>query len=134
MAEIWASSSARDTTFTAKLVDVHPCGKAINICDGIVRASLRDSLIDPRPLDPEKVYKFIIHVGSTSNLFIKGHQIRVEVSSSNFPLYNRHPNIYSLDEIIETEDFQLATQQVYHDAERPSCFILPIIDRKISGN
>ena len=88
--ELYASSSAVDTDFTAKLVDVWPNGYAQNLTEGIVRAVYRDSDAKPQALEPGKVYQFHIDLWSTSNVFLKGHKIRVEVSSSNFPRFDRN--------------------------------------------
>ncbi|WP_142383650.1 CocE/NonD family hydrolase [Bacillus sp. V5-8f] len=78
-AVIYASSFANDTDFTVKLVDVHPDGKAINLLEGIQRASYRDPNEDSKPIKPGEIYEYRFHVGSTSNLFKKGHKIRVEL-------------------------------------------------------
>jgi len=83
--ELYASSTAPDTDFTAKLVDVFPDGRAINITEGILRASYRDSNITPTPLVPGQIYKLTIDMAATSNVFLKAHKIRLEISSSNFP-------------------------------------------------
>ena len=121
-----ASSSALDTDFTAKLVDVHPDGRAYNICDGILRARYRDSKVHPTLLEPGKAYQFTIDLWHTSNAFKKGHRIRVDVSSSNFPWYDRNPNTgapFGQDDKLKT-----ARQTVYHDKARPSHVLLPVIE------
>ena len=89
---LWAASSARDTDFTGKLVDVHPDGKAYNLCDGILRAQYRNGMDKPTLLEPGKATRFEIDLWVTSNLFRHGHRIRLEVSSSNFPRFDRNPN------------------------------------------
>jgi len=127
-AMIYAASSAKDTDFTMKLVDVYPDGTAVNIQDGIVRAMYRDNdPMDPTPLTPGEVEEYTMDLWATSNLFKAGHKIRVEVSSSNFPRFNRNLNtggpIPGATEIVKAE------QTVYHDAERPSRIILPVIPR-----
>jgi len=124
-AVLWASSSAPDTDWTAKLVDVHPDGRAFNLCDGIVRARYRESSTDPTLIEPGKVYRYEIDVWVTSNVFLPGHRIRVEISSSNFPRFDRNPSTghrFGAD-----AELREATQTVYHDAERPSHILLPII-------
>src|SRR5262249_3033932 len=88
---LYASSTAPDTDFTAKLVDVFPSGEARNLCDGILRARYRRSLERPELLTPGEVYPLTIDAGVTSNVFLAGHRIRVEVSSSNFPRFDRNP-------------------------------------------
>ena len=89
---LYAATDGRDTDWTAKLVDVSPSGYAMNICDGIVRARYRDGMAEPALLEPGKVYRYEIDVGVTSNVFRAGHRIRLEVSSSNFPCYDRNLN------------------------------------------
>jgi putative CocE/NonD family hydrolase len=86
------ASSALDTDFTAKLVDVFPDGTARNLTDGILRMRYRDSLENPKLMKPGEVYKVTIDAGVTSNVFLAGHRIRVEISSSNFPRFDRNPN------------------------------------------
>jgi putative CocE/NonD family hydrolase len=89
---LYASSSARDTDFTGKLVDVFPGGRAALVTDGIVRARYRDSRSSPAPLDPGEVVKLEIELGATSYVFPAGHRIRLEVSSSSFPRFDRNTN------------------------------------------
>jgi putative CocE/NonD family hydrolase len=124
-----AATSAPDTDWTAKLVDVFPDGKAINLNNGIVRARYRASLERPEPIEPGRAYEYKIEVWPTSNLFAAGHQIRLEISSSNFPHYDRNLNTGRLIGI----DAQMlsAQQTVYHDRERPSSVALPIMPAPI---
>jgi hypothetical protein len=122
-----AASSARDTDFTAKLVDVHPDGKAFNLCDGIRRARYRDSFTEPTLVEPGKVYRYEIDLWVTSNLFAPGHRLRVEISSSNFPRFDRNPNtghVFGAD-----ADLAKADQTILHDAQHPSHILLPVIPR-----
>jgi hypothetical protein len=123
---LWAASSAPDTDFTAKLVDVSPNGYARNVTDGILRASRRKpgeiSLIIPG-----EVYEYTIELGETSNLFKAGHRIRIEVSSSNFPRFDR--NLNTGGDSAETTDLEVAMQTIFHDAGHPSHLLLPIIPR-----
>ncbi|MBS1851274.1 MAG: CocE/NonD family hydrolase [Acidobacteria bacterium] len=123
--ELYASSSAVDTDFTAKLVDVGPDGFAQNLTEGIVRARYRDSRERADLLKPGQVYKFAINLWSTSNVFRQGHRLRLEVSSSNFPRFNRNLNIAESPEA--GQQFVPATNLVYHDAAHPSALILPIV-------
>ena len=125
--ELYASSSADDTDFTVKLVDVYPDGRAINLCDSILRASFREGNEAPTPIEPDAVNRYAFRVGHTSNLFAAGHRIRLEVSSMNFPLYERTLNHFRTTRDGRYEDGQTATQKVFHDAARPSRLILPII-------
>jgi uncharacterized protein len=89
---LWAATSAPDTDFTAKLVDVCTHGCARNLTDGIIRARYRDSRSTPSLVEPGRVYRYTIDLWATSNVFKAGHRIRVEISSSNFPRFDRNPN------------------------------------------
>jgi uncharacterized protein len=125
-AHLWATSSAPDTDFTAKLVDVRPDGFARNVCDGILRARYR------RPggvtrLKPSGVHEYVIEMGPTSNVFKAGHRIRLEVSSSNFPRYDRNPNTGS--EPGMDKEMLPALQTILHDADHPSHVVLPVVPR-----
>ena len=122
-----AASSARDTDFTAKLVDVHPDGKAYNLCDGIIRARYRNGVDSPALLEPGKTGRFEIDLWVTSNLFQRGHRIRLEVSSSNFPRFDRNPN--SEKPFGTDAEMLSAKQTILHDAEHPSHLMLPVIPR-----
>lgn len=125
--KLWASSSAVDTDWTAKLVDVHPDGPALNLVDGILRARYRNSIAHPELLAPGCVYEFRIDLGATSNLFQAGHRIRLEISSSNFPLHNR--NLNTGHPIGEDRDMVAAHQIIHHSRQHPSHIVLPIIPR-----
>lgn len=122
---VYASSSAPDTDFTAKLVDVFPNGVARNLTDGILRSRYRDSLEFPKLMTPGAVYRMTIDAGVTSNVFRAGHRIRLEISSSNFPRFDRNPNTGA--PIGDDREMRKATQTVYHDHERPSYVLLPIV-------
>ncbi len=124
---LYASSSAVDTDFTAKLVDVHPDGKAFNIADGIIRAKYREKNQPPSLITPNEVYRYEIDLLSTSNLFKKGHQMRVEISSSNFPRFDRNTN--TGESGIDSKEFITASQKVFHSEEYPSHILLPVIPR-----
>ena len=124
---LWAASSAPDTDFTAKLVDVHPDGYARNLQDGIIRARYRDSGASPTPIEPGRVYQYTIDLWATSNVFLTGHRIRLEISSSNFPRFDRNQNtgaLFGADARVET-----AQQSIYHRSEFPSHILLPLIPR-----
>jgi putative CocE/NonD family hydrolase len=122
---IFASSDAPDTDFSAKLVDVYPDGTAINLRSGMVRARYRESFNEPSLLDEKSIYEFRIPVGATSNLFKKGHCIRMEISSSHFPEFGRNPNT-GADNAISAET-RKAKQTIHHNAQYPSHITLPII-------
>jgi len=121
-----AASDAPDTDWTAKLVDVHPDGAAINICDGILRARYRESLALPKPLLPGDIHQYRISLGATAMRFKAGHAIRLEVSSSNFPCYDANPNTGGRLATEEPIDARLATQIVYHQPDRESRLILTV--------
>jgi hypothetical protein len=125
---LFAATSAKDTDFTAKLVDVYPDGEARNLTDGILRLRYRDSLEKPELAKPGEVYKMTIDAGVTANVFRKGHRIRVEISSSNFPRFDRNSNTGGriADETILTR----ANQTVYHDREHRSQLTLVTMPRK----
>ena len=123
---LYASSSAKDTDFSAKLVDVFPDGYAMNVAQGIQRARYRDSWEKPALMTPGEVYKFEIDLWSTSNCFLKGHRIRVEVTSSNFPQFDRNPN--TGNDFGQDAEIVKADQTILHDKDNPSHIILPIID------
>ncbi len=126
--DLFAKSSAVDTDFTAKLVDVWPNGFAQNLTEGILRASFRENTLgDPKPITPGHVYEYKIDLWSTSNVFLKGHRIRLEVSSSNFPRFDR--NLNTGHSAADSSDIVKATNTVLHDAEHPSALILPIVSK-----
>ena len=120
-----ASSSALDTDWTAKLVDVHPCGYARSLTDGILRARYRNSMTHPELIEPGDVIEYEIDLWATSNIFQPGHSIRVEISSSNFPRFDRNPNTGELPG--RSADVASALQTVHHSAPYPSRVILPVV-------
>lgn len=124
---LYASTNASDTDFTAKLVDVEPSGYARNLTDGIIRARYRNGRGPASFAQPGRVYEYKIDLWATSNLFKKGHRIRVEISSSNFPRFDRNAN--TGDEIGADATFIPALQTVYHTAEYPSRVELPLVAR-----
>ena len=124
---LWAATSAADTDFTAKLVDVCEDGCARNLTDGIIRARYRDSMSSPSPVEPGSAYCYTIDLWATSNVFKAGHQIRLEVSSSNFPRFDRNTNTGKL--IAGDDELKPALQTVLHNSGRPSHVTLPIVPR-----
>ena len=125
---LYASSSARDTDFTAKLVDVSPEGYARNLTDGIIRARYRRPRQPASLVEPGQVNEYTIDLSATSNLFRKGHRIRLEISSSNFPRFDRNTNT---GEPIGTDaEFVSAMQTVYHTPGSPSHVTLPVVPRE----
>jgi putative CocE/NonD family hydrolase len=124
---LWASTSAADTDFTAKLVDVAPDGSARNLTDGIIRARYRQGTDRPRPITPGEVEEYRIDLWSTSNLFRRGHRIALEVTSSNFPRFDRNPN--TGHELGADAELRPALQTIYHERAYPSRLTLPIVPR-----
>jgi putative CocE/NonD family hydrolase len=125
--DLYASSSAVDTDFTAKLVDVWPNGFAQNLTEGILRARYRESTVVAKPIVPGKVYEYKIDMWSTSNVFMKGHRIRLEISSSNFPRFDR--NLNTGKSASTSAVFVKATNTILHDSSHPSALILPVVPR-----
>lgn len=123
--ELFASSSAVDTDYLGKLVDVWPDGFAQNLTEGIIRAKYRDSQEKPTLMNPDQIYKFNIDLWATSNVFKKGHRLRLEISSSNFPRFDRNMN--TGEDAASARKGMPSTNSIYHDAEHPSALILPIV-------
>ena len=124
------SSSAKDTDFTGSLVDVYPDGRAVLLTDGILRTRFRESLSHPVLMEPGTIYELRLDLGATSNVFQAGHRIRLEISSSNFPHYDRNTNTGGTIANETEKDFAEAINRIYHDAAHPSRLILPIIERE----
>lgn len=129
--KLWASSNAPDTDFTAKLIDVYPPGRDfpagvdLNIGDSIVRARYRESLKSAKLLEPDKPLEFTIEMYPTSLVFQRGHRIRLDISSSNFPRFDVNPN--TGEPLNQNRRWRVADNTVYHNAQHPSHIILPII-------
>jgi len=128
---LYAATTAPDTDFTAKLVDVHPDGKAYNLNNGIVRARFRNSLERAEPIEPGQPAEYRIEVWPTSNLFKKGHRIRLEISSSNFPHYDR--NLNTGHEFGQDAEMRVADQTIFHDHNRPSKIVLPVMPETVEA-
>jgi putative CocE/NonD family hydrolase len=122
---LFVSTNVTDTDFTAKLVDVHPDGAARILTDGILRLRYRNSLEHPVPAKAGEIYQVTIDAGVTSNVFKAGHRIRVEVSSSNFPRFDRNPNTGR--PVADETELRVASQTVYHGRNYPSNVLLPVI-------
>jgi putative CocE/NonD family hydrolase len=126
--DLYAKSTAVDTDFTAKLVDVGPDGFARNLTEGILRARFRESTTGaPQPVTPGQIYEYKIDLWSTSNVFLKGHKIRLEVSSSNFPRFDR--NLNTGRDASTDSTFVKATNTVLHDTAHPSALVLPVLPK-----
>jgi putative CocE/NonD family hydrolase len=130
-AEIYASSSAVDTEFTSKLVDVWPSGFAQNLAEGILRARFRNSQEKAEFMNPGEIYKLNIDLWGTSNVFLRGHRLRLEISSSNFPRFDR--NLNSGEDPAHATRWVKATNTIYHDSEHPSALILPLVPQSGRG-
>jgi uncharacterized protein len=124
---LFATSSAPDTDFTAKLVDVRPDGYAQNLADGIIRARYRTSRMLPTLLTPGQVHELTIDLWATSHVFLPGHSLRLEIASSNFPRFDRNLNTGE-DQATGTR-WQTAAQTIFHDQRYPSHILLPVIPR-----
>ncbi len=131
--KLWVSSSAVDTDFTAKLIDVYPPsadfpgGFDLNLGDGIVRARFRDSLAEEKLMTPGAIYPLTVKLYPTSNVFKKGHRIRVDIASSNFPRFDVNPN--TGEPLNDQRTMITATNTIYHDAAHPSHIVLPVIPK-----
>jgi uncharacterized protein len=131
LVKLWASSNAPDTDFTAKLIDVYPpnadfpAGVDLNIAEGIIRARYRDSIEKATMMTPGQVYPFNFEMYPTSVVFKRGHRIRIDISSSNFPRFDLNPN--TGEPLNNNTRWAIAENAIYHDAEHPSQIVLPII-------
>jgi len=125
--KLWVKSTALDTDFTGTLVDVHPDGKAIIVCEGLLRCRYRDSIEHPTLMVPGDTYALTVDMWETSNVFKAGHCIRLEVSSSNFPRFDR--NLNTGNQLGMDAEMQVAEQTIFHEAQRPSHLTLPVIPR-----
>jgi len=121
---LWACSSAPDTDFVARLVDVHPDGRAFNLTDGIIRARYRNG-VSEELIQPGQPYAFTIDLWATSNMFRAGHSTRVHITSSSFPRWDRNSN--TGHPIGADTELRVAEQTILHDREHPSHVVLPIV-------
>lgn len=134
-ATLFAASSAPDTDFVARLVDVYPDGRAICVCDGILRASARESYpaasvvspVAPSPIEPGEVYEYVIDMWATGITFLPGHRIRVGVSSSSHPRWER--NLNTGEGAFGSSRAEVAGQTIFQDSERPSRVTLTVVER-----
>jgi putative CocE/NonD family hydrolase len=126
---LYAATSAPDTDFVVKLTDVYPDGISLILAEGIVRARYREGCDRARPVEPERMYAYTINLVATSNLFQAGHRIRVAITSSSFPRFDRNPNTGHPLGVDGPAELRPARQTVFHDRERPSHILLPIIPR-----
>jgi putative CocE/NonD family hydrolase len=122
---LFASTNRTDTDFTGKLIDLYPNGYAQILLEGVIRGRYWKTFREQNLLTPNNVYEFYVDLWSTSNLFQKGHRIRIEVSSSNFPKYNTNPN--TGHKFGDDSESVIANQTIYHDKAHSSYILLPII-------
>lgn len=127
--QIYASASAKDTDFMVKLLDVWPTGFAQRLTDGMVRARFRQGMDRPELIEPGKVYAYDIDLWNTCQTYQKDHRIRVEISSSAFPKYNRNPNTGA--PLGKTASTQASDQEIYHDKEHASFILLPVVPSQV---
>jgi putative CocE/NonD family hydrolase len=131
---LYAASSAPDTDLVARLVDVYPDGRAMVITDGIIRASARESYpapgvikpTRPLPIEPGEVYEYVIDLWAIGITFPREHRVRVEVTSSSFPRWDR--NLNTGEDTKDSSRSEVARQSVFHDPERPSSITLTVVD------
>jgi len=131
---LFAASSAPDTDFVVRLVDVYPDGRAICVADGILRASARESYpapgvvrpVAPSPIEPDAVYEYVIDLWATGIIFLPGHRMRVEVTSSSHPRWER--NLNTGESTLESSRTEVARQKIFHDAGRPSRITLTVVE------
>jgi hypothetical protein len=126
---LYVRSDAPDTDFTGKLCDVYPDGRAMILTDGILRARYRESFTAPRPLRAGEIYRLEIDLVATANVFRAGHRIRLEVSSSNFPRFDRNTNTGGVIARESAADFRIAHNEIWHDERHASHLVLPVIAR-----
>jgi uncharacterized protein len=126
-ADIFVKSSAVDTDFTAKLLDVAPDGFAQDLTEGILRMRYRTTQEHAELMNPGQIYEITLDLWATSNVFLRGHSLRLEISSSNFPRFDR--NLNTGEEMRFAHNFVSATNTVLHDAQHPSALVLPVMPK-----
>ena len=122
---LWVTSSAPETDFTAKLIDVRPDGLAVNVSYGIMRTSYMEGYDEPKPMEPETPYELAIRLGPTGIRFGEGHRIRLDVASSDFPNFDRNHNTGA--DFWSDSELRVARQTVFHDRDRPSRLLLSVV-------
>jgi putative CocE/NonD family hydrolase len=127
-AEIFAATSARDTDLVVRLIDVHPDGRAMGVTDGILRLRYRDGADRPQPVPPDEVLTLGVDLLPTAMVFRAGHRLRVDITSSSFPRFDRNPNHGGDPSTATAADFVVARQRVFHDARSPSAIHLTVTE------
>jgi putative CocE/NonD family hydrolase len=126
---LFASTSASDTDFIARLCDVYPDGASLILAEGIVRTRFRNGYKEASPVEPGRIYEYHINLVATSNLFLPGHRIRLDITSSSFPRFDRNTNTGNAPGIDGISDIVPALQKIFHTKEYPSHILLPVIPR-----
>ncbi|PYV51458.1 MAG: hypothetical protein DMG92_04350, partial [Acidobacteria bacterium] len=126
-ATLYVKSSAVDTDFTAKLVDVASDGFAQDLTEGILRMRYRDSQEHANLMNPGQVYQISVDLWGTSNVFLRGHSLRLEIASSNFPRFDR--NLNTGEEVKFARHYVSATNSILHDTQHPSALVLPVMPK-----
>lgn len=122
--KLWAATDGPDTDWMVKLVDVYPNGYAMNIAEGILRARFRRGFEKPELLKPNEAYEFEVDLVGTANVFLPGHRVRVDITSSNFPQFDRNLNT---GEGAGSSKVRVARNTVFHTPERASAIVLPVV-------
>jgi putative CocE/NonD family hydrolase len=123
--KLFAATDGPDTDWMIKLIDVYPDGRSMPVSEGILRARFRQGLDKIRLLTPGETYAYDIELTGTANVFQKGHRIRVDITSSNFPQFDRNPN--TGDPLGSSARIRVASQTIHHGAERASAIMLPVV-------
>lgn len=123
--KLHAATDGPDTDFIVKLIDVHPNGFAMNIAEGILRARFRKGLNQMELLKPNQPYEFVVDMAGTANVFLPGHRLRVDITSSHFPQFDRNPN--TGEDLGASDRVRIAKQTVFHSPDRPSHILLPVV-------
>ncbi len=124
--KLHAATDGPDTDYFVKLIDVHPDGFAMNIAEGILRARYRAGLDRAQLLKPGEAYEFEIDMRGTANVFLAGHRIRVDITSSNFPQYDRNPN--TGEKLGDSDRLRIARQTIFHGPGGRSHIVLPVVE------
>ncbi len=122
-----AATSARDTDWVAKLCDVQPDGCSRILAEGVLRASFREGLERQVPVEPGRPYEYTVDLKATSNVFLRGHRIRLLLTSSSFPRFDRNSGAALSPGEVREEDLSAAEQTIFHDAARASSLVLPVV-------
>ncbi|MDP9325126.1 MAG: CocE/NonD family hydrolase, partial [Candidatus Dormibacteraeota bacterium] len=121
----WVAAQTPDTDVVARLCDVHPDGRSFNVVDGILRLRFRDGLDRPTPLEPGEVYRVEVDLWSTAHAFLPGHRLRLHVTASDFPRYDRCPGTGQTS--ADATEILPQRNLLFHDVEHPSHLLLPVI-------